>query len=109
IPNLLFTIALAVLIYAAGARLWDRRVGLTAALFVLTSYLFFRLLIYATADLAFVVLSFGAIWTLYLAAGGARRAAADGQRAAAGLWAAARTRRLLLGSAALTGLMILQK
>lgn len=109
IPNLLFTIALAVLIYAAGARLWDRRVGLTAALFVLTSYLFFRLLIYATADLAFVVLSFGAIWTLYLAAGGARRAAADGRRAAAGLWAAARTRRLLLGSAALTGLMILQK
>ena len=34
IPNLLFTAALALLIYTAGARLWDRRVGLTAALII---------------------------------------------------------------------------
>ena len=67
IPNLLFTAALALLIYSAGARLWDRRVGLTAALIILTNYLFFRLVIYTTSDLAFTVFSFGAIYLFYLA------------------------------------------
>ena len=47
---LLFTAALALLIYTAGARLWDRRVGLTAALIILTNYLFFRLVIYTTSE-----------------------------------------------------------
>jgi hypothetical protein len=93
IPNLLFTIALAVLIYSAGARLWDRRVGLTAAVFILTSYLFFRLMIYVTADLAFVALSFGALWTLY-------RSVAPEER---------HGRRWLVASGVLTGLMLLQK
>ncbi|MBX0326749.1 glycosyltransferase family 39 protein, partial [Oscillochloris sp. ZM17-4] len=60
IPNLIFNALLIWLIYRAGARIWDRRVGLTAAVFVLTNYLFFRLTIYATSDLAFVVFSLGA-------------------------------------------------
>jgi 4-amino-4-deoxy-L-arabinose transferase-like glycosyltransferase len=65
LPNLLFMAALTAIIYRAGARLWDRRVGVTAALIILTNYLFFRLVIYATSDLAFVVFSFGAIYLLY--------------------------------------------
>jgi hypothetical protein len=65
IPNLLFTAALALLIYSTGARLWDRRVGLTAALIILTNYLFFRLVIYTTSDLAFTVFAFGAIYLFY--------------------------------------------
>jgi hypothetical protein len=67
IPNLIFTVLLALMIYGAGARVWDRRVGLTAALVILTSHLFFKLVIYATSDLAFVVFSFGAIFLLYRA------------------------------------------
>jgi 4-amino-4-deoxy-L-arabinose transferase-like glycosyltransferase len=72
LPNLLFNLALIGLIYHAGAHLWDRRIGLTAAILTLTSYLFFRLTIYVTSDLAFVVLCFAAIWLLY-------RAIEDGQ------------------------------
>ncbi len=65
IPNLLFNLLLLALVYHVGARLWDRRVGLTAAIFTLTSYLFFRLTIYVTSDLGFVVFSFGALYWLY--------------------------------------------
>jgi hypothetical protein len=104
IPNLLFMAALVLLIYAAGARLWDRRVGLSAALIILTSYLFFRLVIYTTSDLAFTVFSFGAIYLFYLAAqasGGRLRHA--GSRGADQAWL------LFLGSGILTGLMLLQK
>lgn len=67
LPNLLFNLMLLVLIYQVGSRLWDRRVGLTAAIFVLTNYLFFRLTIYVTSDLAFVLFSVGAIYCLYRA------------------------------------------
>jgi hypothetical protein len=102
IPNLLFTAALALLIYSAGARLWDRRVGLTAALIILTNYLFFRLVIYTTSDLAFTVFAFGAIYLFYLATNDQRPKTKE---------------RLpfvirhssLLGAAVLTGLMLLQK
>src|SRR4029077_12090166 len=73
IPNLLLTAALALLIYTAGARLWDRRVGLTAALIILTNYLFFRLVIYTTSDLAFTVFAFGAIYLFYRATTDDRR------------------------------------
>ncbi|NNJ13572.1 hypothetical protein EKD04_024920, partial [Chloroflexales bacterium ZM16-3] len=65
IPNLIFNALLIWLIYRVGTRIWDRRVGLTAAVFVLTNYLFFRLTIYATSDLAFVVFSLGAVYALY--------------------------------------------
>jgi 4-amino-4-deoxy-L-arabinose transferase-like glycosyltransferase len=67
LPNLIFNVILLVLVYRIGAQVWDRRVGLTAALFLLTNYLFFRLTIYVTNDLAFVVFSLGALYALYRA------------------------------------------
>lgn len=66
IPNLVCNLLLLVLIYRIGARIWDRRVGLTAAILLLTNMFFFRLTIYATSDLAFVVLALAAIYSLYL-------------------------------------------
>ncbi|RRR78101.1 MAG: hypothetical protein EI684_00725 [Candidatus Viridilinea halotolerans] len=69
IPNLFFNALLLVLVYQIGTHLWDRRVGLTAAIFTLTNYLFFRLTIYVTSDLAFVVFSLGAVYCLYRAVG----------------------------------------
>jgi 4-amino-4-deoxy-L-arabinose transferase-like glycosyltransferase len=101
IPNVLFNIALLLLIYHIGTRIWDRRVGLLAAIFVLTNYLFFRLTIYVTSDLAFVVLSIGAIYWLYQAL----------QHKGTGpqVHGANAVTRSLLISALLTGLMMLQK
>jgi len=112
IPNLLFTAALALLIYTAGARLWDRRVGLTAALIILTNYLFFRLVIYTTSDLAFTVFAFGAIYLFYRTTNdpstplraGERRTTNDAQKRSFVVRHAS-----LLGSGILTGLMLLQK
>lgn len=96
-PNLVFNVVLLLLIYRIGERIWDRRVGLTAAIIVLTNYLFFRLTIYATSDLAFVVLSMGAIYCLY-------RAEDRGQEEGRGIhW------RAVLLAGLLTGLMMLQK
>jgi 4-amino-4-deoxy-L-arabinose transferase-like glycosyltransferase len=100
IPNLLFNLILMALVYAVGARIWDRRVGLTAAIVVLTNYLFFRLTIYATSDLAFVVFSLGAVYAMYRALGNRRREAGGGRQGVRG-W--------LLLSGALCGLMMLQK
>jgi 4-amino-4-deoxy-L-arabinose transferase-like glycosyltransferase len=104
IPNLIFNAILLAMVYAIGARIWDRRVGLTAAIFVLTSYLFFRLTIYVTNDLGFVVFSLGAIYALYRATEApASPPAQRGWRARA--WA----NRYLLLSGLLVGLMMLQK
>ncbi|MEP7189171.1 MAG: glycosyltransferase family 39 protein, partial [Roseiflexaceae bacterium] len=102
IPNLLFTAALALLIYSAGARLWDRRVGLTAALIILTNYLFFRLVIYTTSDLAFTVFAFGAIYLFYRATNDERRTTNDKRSFVI-------RHSSLVGSGVLTGLMLLQK
>jgi 4-amino-4-deoxy-L-arabinose transferase-like glycosyltransferase len=115
LPNLLFTALLGLLIYSAGARLWDRRVGLVAAAVILASQWFFFMAIQTTSDLAFVVLSFGAIYLLYRATTDDRRPTTDDRRTGApnphpptsnprrGSWF------LVLGSAVLTGLMMLQK
>jgi 4-amino-4-deoxy-L-arabinose transferase-like glycosyltransferase len=104
IPNLLFMMLLGLLIYGAGAHLWDRRVGLTAAIVVLTSHLFFKLAIYTTSDLAFVLFSFGAIYLLYRATRTENREpSAEKSMTRPGSWF------LVLGSAVLTGLMMLQK
>ncbi|MBC8160462.1 MAG: glycosyltransferase family 39 protein [Roseiflexaceae bacterium] len=65
VPNLIFTGILGVLVYRFGARVWDRRVGLTAAILLLTSYLFFVLLINVTSDLGFVVLAFAVVSRVY--------------------------------------------
>jgi 4-amino-4-deoxy-L-arabinose transferase-like glycosyltransferase len=122
IPNLVFDAILLALVYHIGAWFWDRRVGLVAAVFVLTNYLFFRLTIYATSDLAFVVFSLGALYALYRSqkpspgAGSppedvstARPARPPGQ-GGEGPQAAARGRwRWLALSGILTGLMMLQK
>jgi hypothetical protein len=93
LPNLLFNAALLLLIYTIGAQVWDRRVGLTAAVLTLTSWVFFYLTIYSTSDLAFVVFSLAAIFTLYRA----RTARFS------------RPRLNLALSGLLTGLMIVQK
>ncbi|WP_129628104.1 ArnT family glycosyltransferase [Candidatus Oscillochloris fontis] len=93
LPNLVFNLLLALLIFLVGSRIWDRRVGLTAAIFVLTNYLFFRLTIYATSDLAFVVWCMGAIFCLYQST---QAEAAPDQR-----W--------LIAAGLLCGLMMLQK
>ena len=65
IPNLIFTVILGVLVYRFGARAWDRRVGLFAAIMLLTSYLFFVLVINVTSDLGFVVLAFAVVSEVY--------------------------------------------
>lgn len=119
LPNLLFSGVLLLLIFIAGARLWDGRVGATAALLTLTSHLFFKLNIYATSDLGFVVFSFGALFLLYR--GGALLR--PGERSTAGVGESQRARfplvvlrRYLLvppaylaAAGGLTGLMMLQK
>lgn len=122
IPNLVFDVLLLALVYHIGAWFWDRRVGLAAAVFVLTNYLFFRLTIYATSDLAFVVFSLGAVYALYRSqkpsvSAGSRegdfyattsspphgQGDQDGPPATRGAW------RWLILSGLLTGLMMLQK
>lgn len=106
IPNLIFMTILCGLIYIVGARLWDRRVGITAAIIILTSHIFFRMVIYTTSDLAFAVFSFGAIYLVYTWS----RSVGKGTRSCfrrhlfdthAALWAAR--------AGLLTGLMLLQK
>lgn len=92
IPNFIFDVILIILIYAVGSRWWDRRVGVTAAVLVLTNYLFFRLSIYVTNDLAFVVFSMAAMAALL-------QSNTD----------PARQWRWLFISAVSTGLMMLQK
>jgi hypothetical protein len=109
IPNLLFTAALALLIYQAGARIWDRRVGLTAALIILTNYLFFRLVIYTTSDLAFTVFAFGAIYLFYRATKDEGRRTKDEGRTTTEKRAIVNRHWSVVGSGMLTGLMLLQK
>ncbi len=135
LPNLLFMILLALAVFRTGTHLWDRRVGLIAALVLITSHLYFKLAIYVTNDLAFTLFAFGALAMLY--AGETRRGAATsaaedhppaatrqtmppenlrfpGWKLAGHLTSRHRqtTRRatwLLLLSGVLTGLMLLQK
>lgn len=90
IPNLIFFALLAALVYHIASSLWDRRVGLVAVLLVLINKYMFRLLIYSTSDLGFVVLYVAALWLLW-------RAIEHGNR------------RLLLGSGLLVGVMCWQK
>ncbi|MCS6841790.1 MAG: glycosyltransferase family 39 protein [Roseiflexus sp.] len=106
IPNLLFLLLLALAVYQAGARLWDRRVGLVAAALLITSHLYFKLVIYVTNDLGFALFTFGALVLLYLAWG-----APDAESLGACLRFRRVSHRLALTilSGALTGLMLLQK
>ncbi len=106
LPNLIFNLILLAMVYGIGARIWDRRVGLTAAIFTLTNYLFFRLTIYVTSDLAFVVFSVGALYCLYRFVDNGRPTADESRGGRRG-WAWAN--RYLLLAGVLTGLMMLQK
>ncbi len=117
LPNLIFTLILGLAVYAAGARLWDRRVGLVAVVLLLTSRWFFFLAIYTTTDLAFTVFAFGAVYLLYRSRGQEPRAenqepggGARGLRL--GTWERETQNselKTLGGAALLTGLMMLQK
>lgn|GEM_PF-386748 len=114
IPNFIFNIVLLLLIYQIGARYWDRRVGVSAALLTLTSHLFFKLTIYTTSDLGFVVFSLAAIYLLYRAVQERQEHAvvhefSVDRRWWRRLWARVTRQRLLVASGTLTGLMMLQK
>ncbi len=114
IPNFIFNIILLLLIYQIGARYWDRRVGMTASLLTLTSHLFFKLTIYTTSDLGFVVFSLAAIYLLYRAVQERQEHATVHEFSIADSWwqqlrAILTRQRLLVVSGALTGLMMLQK
>lgn len=110
LPNILFLIALTVLIYHIGSRIWDRRVGLIGALLTLGNLLFFRLAFYATSDLALVIWSMAAFWQVYQAVTGDQPAPAvqSARRTfmARLRWLSARHWEL---AGLFTGLMILQK
>jgi 4-amino-4-deoxy-L-arabinose transferase-like glycosyltransferase len=103
LPNLIFMLGLGLALFTVATRLWDRRVGLTVTLLILTSQLFFKLVIYATSDLAFVLFSFGAIWWLY------RATTAYLPSPPSPLSHTEARGKYLLGSGILTGLMLLQK
>ncbi|NJO04317.1 MAG: glycosyltransferase family 39 protein [Chloroflexaceae bacterium] len=101
LPNIIFNALLLLLLYRIGARLWDRRVGLLAALLTLTNHLFFTLTIYTTSDLPFVVFSAAAIYFLYRYV---TTAAADAEQRGK-----VPPLAYLAGSGVFTGLMMLQK
>lgn len=105
IPNLAFNVALLLLVYAAGAQIWGRRVGLCAAALVLTNWTFVYMTIQATSDLAFVVFATGAIFTLYRA----RTARFSRPDAQGRVRLGARPWPNLILSGLLTGLMVVQK
>lgn len=109
LPNLVFDAILLVLVYHIGSWFWDRRVGLTAAIFVLTNYLFFRLTIYVTSDLAFVVFCLGALYALYRSQDFPPSDDGPPLLADRGTTYPNPQRRWLLLAGALTGLMMLQK
>lgn len=66
-PNILCNVALLLLIYHIGATLWDRRVGLLAAVLTLLNYFFFLLTIYSATDLLFTLLAVAALWLFFRA------------------------------------------
>jgi 4-amino-4-deoxy-L-arabinose transferase-like glycosyltransferase len=118
LPNLVFNLVLLVLVYRIGAHVWDRRVGVVAAIILLTNYLFFRLTVYVTNDLGFVVFSLGALYALYLSQAreqNARETAREEPKGAAeqeppsALRASPPPLLLVALSGLLTGLMMLQK
>ncbi len=106
LPNLLFLIVLALAVYQAGARLWDRRVGLVAVMLLITSHLYFKLVIYVTNDLGFALFAFGALLLLYIAWGAPGAEMLERCSRFGGM-----SQRLALTilSGALVGLMLLQK
>lgn len=78
LPNLILVVVLALVIFGYGSRLFNKRAGLFAALLTLITVVpafspapaFFETIAYPINDLAFTLLAFLAIVTLYLAATG---------------------------------------
>ncbi len=115
LSNIVFNVVLLLLVYHIGATIWDRRVGLLAAVLTLINHFFFRLTIFSTTDLGFVVLSMGAIWLFFRAW---CATALDPPVARTALvYERGRRRKqpwpspiaLWIGAGVLTGLMVLQK
>ena len=103
--NIVFMIVLTLLIYGIGARIWDRRVGLVAAILTLTNIFFFRLVIFANSDIALVVWSMAAFWFVFQAVEGREM-----RKQPLTLYTFADTRLVYwLAGGVFTGLMILQK
>lgn len=57
VPNLLLQGALALVLYAIGSNLFDRRVGLLAVALTILNRFIFRLVIFPTSDLVFTLLA----------------------------------------------------
>lgn len=65
LPNLFLLLALVWAVYAAGSRLWDRRVGLLAGLLVLVHPYFFNAVLYPINDLVFTLIFFVLAWLVW--------------------------------------------
>lgn len=107
IPNLIGNGILLLLIYTLGTILWDSRVGVLAAVLTLTSHLFFKLTIYATSDLAFVIFTTAALFTLYRALRPSTHPSLHQRMSPTAT--NRRTDQLIITSGVLTGFMMLQK
>ncbi len=88
LPNLLLQAALALVVYALGTNLFDRRVGLVAVLLLLLNRFTFRQIIFPTSDLAFTLLAVLTLAQVYRAGEREREgASAWGSYLWAGVWA----------------------
>lgn len=68
LPNLLLQLALVLVLYLYGARFFDRRVGMLAALLAVFNRYTFRLIIFPTSDLAFTLFALLALGQFFWAA-----------------------------------------
>jgi hypothetical protein len=88
LPNLFLQVALALVVYALGTNLFDRRVGLLAVLLLLLNRFIFRLIIFPTSDLAFTLLAMLTLAQLFRAGEREQEGARPwGSYAWAGVWA----------------------
>ncbi len=67
LPNLILQLALVLVLYLYGARFFDRRVGMLAALLSVFNRYTFRLIIFPTSDLAFTLFSLLALGQFFWA------------------------------------------
>ncbi len=116
LSNIVFNVVLLLLIYHIGTTIWDRRVGLLAAVLTLLNFFVFLQAVYSTTDLGFTVLSMAALWLFYRAWNSATDPALLAMRPAQGEsrlpWLGATWRRPVTrwtAAGIMTGLMILQK
>ncbi len=88
LPNLVLELALALVVNALGSYIFDRRVGLVAAILTLFNPFIFRLVIFPTSDLSFTLLALLALGQFFWATEKERMGKFSiGSYAWAGLWA----------------------